>query len=153
MSRCALPLLALVSGCTSPAIDWAPQSISSEGATWALRQFAGKQVKRSDPEAATVRFLADHKTVGTSACNDVGGEELTWSADASGEHGAINHDQTRGTITTVVRCSSISAVQLGNCFWADMIKARAWSTTATTLTIEFADRSEARLARVTRNGS
>lgn len=154
MVRHALPLLALVSGCSGSAIvDRSVQNVELAGIVWALRQFEGERVERTDPEAATIRFLADRGIVGTSACNDVGGEELTWSADTSGKKGAIKRSWTGATITTLVGCQDSLAAQLGDRFWARMLAARDWSASATTLTIKFSDGSSALLVPVSTTAS
>ena len=154
MLRHALPLLALLSGCGATGIVDPPVKIAAvTGKVWVLRQLEGQHVNRTDAEAATIRFLADHWIVGTSACNDVGGEELTWSANSSGRTGAFRRNQTGATITTAAGCLDALAMQLGDRFWARMIDARDWSASATTLTIRFSDGSGALLAPVPRTGS
>ncbi len=143
-----LALLSLLSACaTSGSVGRPVRYAELTGKVWVLRQLDGARVNRIDSEAVTVRFLPDHGIVGTSVCNDVGGEQLTWSAVSSGA-GVFRLDKTGATIITVVGCQDTSAAQLGDRFWAKMIDARAWSVTMTILTIRFSDGSTAALEPV-----
>lgn len=112
---------------------------------WSLRQFEGRSVKHADPEAVTLRFLADNRIIGTAACNDVGGDELTWSADSAGAKGAFARNQTGATITTTAGCADASSMRTGSQFWARMSDAHDWSLSGNTLTIKFNDGATALL--------
>ena len=112
---------------------------------WSLRQFQGRSIKHADPEAATLRFLANNRIVGTAACNDVGGDEVTWSADLSGAKGAFARNQAVATITTTVGCANASSMKTGSRFWTRMSDAHDWSLRGKTLTIRFADGATALL--------
>jgi len=148
MAKLVLPLLlALLFGCSaSKPVGGSAQADAPVGKNWVLRELDGAPVKRANPEAATIRLDADGRIAGTSACNDVGGEELTWTADASGRSGSIERNQLGTMVTTVVGCWDARAIASGDRFWTQMRNARSWSANATTLTIRFSDGSAAMLA-------
>ena len=148
MTKLVLPLLlALLFGCSaSKPVGGPAQADASVRKNWVLRELDGAPVKRANPEAATIRLEAGGRIAGTSACNDVGGDELTWIADASGRSGTIGRNQLGTMVTTVVVCSDARAVVSGDRFWKQIRNARSWSANATTLTIRFSDGSIAVLA-------
>ena len=117
------------------------------GTTWALRELSGRRVVRTRLESATFSFLEDGGVAGMSACNRVGGEELSWTATRSGRDGTFNRDPLGAMITTAVGCGDDAAMQVGDDFWSRMSKARGWSTSGQSLSISFSDGSTARLVR------
>ncbi len=135
-----------VSGCGgSAAIEQLTSRTEVTNEVWALRQLDGKSVHRARPETATIQFLADHGVVGTSVCNDVGGNELMWFSGPSGKNGAVKRDRTEATITTVVGCLDRCATEVADQFWRKMRIANAWSLQGRTLHINFSDGSVAEL--------
>ena len=140
-----MKIAALMIGCgtlvtTGVALANAPvQNVGLIRENWSLRQFEGRSVKHADPEAATLRFLANNRIVGTAACNDVDGDELTWSANPAGAKGAFARNQTGATIITTAGCADASSMKTGGQFWARMSDAHDWSLGAKTLTIKFSD--------------
>ncbi|MEG3082765.1 META domain-containing protein [Sphingomonas sp. PB2P12] len=135
-----------LSGCVaSETIDRPVQSAGVTSKVWSLRQLDGEHVKHTEPEAATIRFRSDHGIVGTSVCNDVGGNEFAWSADPTGMKGAFKRDQTGATIVTVVGCLDKRATDVADRFWAKMQGAGRWSLQGERLRIAFTDGSAAEL--------
>lgn len=130
------------------AADRRHQSIEAVDVIWGLRQFDGMRVASGPLEPATIRFYANNAIGGTAACNAVGGQELTWTAEPSGRTGAFGRNERSATITTAVGCSDPEAAALGDRFWSRMLKARRWTTSALTLHITFADGSKAVLTPV-----
>lgn len=124
-------------------VDQRHKGIEAVRVVWALRQFGGMPVNLADPEAATIRFKANGAIEGTSACNSVGGQELTWSSEPSGQAGLFHRNEKSATITTAVGCSNTSAAALGDKFWSRMLEARRWSISEFTLRITFANGSGA----------
>ena len=147
----AMLLFALGQGCSEPRTDEGSTSLIR--GSWILRQLEGRHIGHSSPEAATVRFLANHFIAGTAVCNDVGGDELTWSAEVSGHEGSFDQDRSAATITTAVGCLDYRAMQIGDRFWALMGDARGWSVKGNSLTISFSNGSKAVLVSMNRAGS
>jgi len=147
MFKLTLPLLfAWLSGCSaSGLVDGPGQTNALAGKNWVLRELDGARVERANPEAGTLRLQANGRIAGTSACNDVGGDELTWTAGASGRTGSIERNQLGTMVTTVMGCLDARAVASGGRFWAQMRNARSWSANANVLTIRFPDGSAALL--------
>ena len=121
------------------------QNAGSVVQKWSLRQFEGRSVKHANPEAVTLRFLANNRIVGTAACNDVGGDELTWSANLAGTNGAFARNQAGATIITTAGCANASSMRTGSQFWTRMSGAHDWSLRGKALTIKFADGATALL--------
>lgn len=148
---CWLPIVMLsaLNGCSATLpVD---RPVTSDRLTehlWVLRDLQGERVARSDPEAATLRFLPDHGTAGTASCNSIGGREITWSADASGNEGTFLRDTSQPTIKTVVGCNDMRATQIADRFWTLMTQAREWSIGRDDLTIRFSDGAAATLVAV-----
>lgn len=129
------------------------QNAGSVVERWSLRQFEGRSVKHGNPEAVTLRFLANNRMVGTAACNDVGGDELTWSADLAGTKGIFARNQAGATIITTAVCANASSMRTGSQFWTRMSGARYWSLRGKSLTIEFADGATALLMPLSAKGA
>jgi len=121
------------------------QSAGSVVEKWSLRQFEGQSIKHADPEAVTLRFLANNRIVGTAACNDVGGDELTWSADLANTKGKFARNRGGATIITTAGCANASSRRTGSHFWTRMSDAHDWSLMGKALTIKFADGATALL--------
>jgi len=102
-------------------------------------------VKHANPEAVTLRFLANNRIVGTAACNDVGGDKLTWSADLPGTKGTFARNQAGATIITTAGCANASPMRAGSQFGTRMSGAHDWSLKGKALTIKFADGATALL--------
>lgn len=115
---------------------------------WGLRDLQGTRVNAAGSEAATLRFLPDRGIAGTASCNQVGGRQTSWSADAPGTAGTFAHDPSQPTIRTVAGCRNLRGMETGNRFWDMMATARRWSVSSGTLTIGFADGSRAALVPV-----
>lgn len=147
-------VLIAVSGCGGLAAVEQPTSRTEvTNKVWALRRLDGQSVHRARPETATIRFLADHGVVGTSVCNDVGGNEFKWFSDPSGKTGAIKRDRAEATITTAVGCLDSRATEVADQFWRKMRIANAWSLQGRTLHIDFSDGSGAELVPAGKSGS
>lgn len=129
------------------------QKAAAIDTSWALRELDGRRVADAKPETATIRLSADHKVFGTSVCNYVGGEEISWNGDQSASSGTFDRNRSGATITTAARCADARAMALGHRFWAQMTTARAWSSNGVTLTIWFADGSKALFAATSSTGS
>lgn len=114
---------------------------------WALRSFAGRDVPRFRREAVTLQLLPDHGITGTASCNDVGGSELSWAASTN-TTGSFARDPSQPTITTLVGCNDVAAMQIASRFWAMMTKAREWSVDRGDLFIRFDDGSIAVLRTI-----
>lgn len=147
--RITIVLLAALTGCSTPMpVDRPVAGDHVTARIWGLRDLQGNRVIASGPETATLRFLPGHGIAGTASCNDVGGKEHSWSADASGTAGTFAHDPSQPTIRTVAGCRDLQGTETGNRFWDMMATARGWSVSSGTLTIGFADGSRAALVPV-----
>ena len=112
---------------------------------WALRDFDGREVPTTRPEAATIQLAPDHTVRGTLACNHVGGEEIFWQADLRDREGTFRRDVAGVIITTTMGCADEASMMLGNRFWERMVYAATWSIKGEMLFVRFGDGSIARL--------
>lgn len=139
-------LLIAVSGCSPMRLnDDLTAAGQADTRVWALRDFDGREVPATRPEAATIQFATDRTVRGTSACNHVGGEEIFWQGEPRDREGTFRRDVAGVTITTAMGCADRSRMILGNRFWEGMVHATTWSIEGKTLTIRLDDGSVARL--------
>jgi hypothetical protein len=145
----ALMLSAPAAGRTAPEPRpvWLKGDISRTG--WVLREFRGQRVRPTQPEAVTLRFTAGNRLTGTTTCNQVGGDEIIWSGDPTGDRGMFRRNIiSAATISTAIGCGDAAGGALGDLFWRLLADARSWTRDARGLEIVFRDNTTALLSPV-----
>lgn len=142
MKRCSVWLMALcLAGCGTPR---PPEGHPIADRHWGLRQLPGAKIRRSDREAATVRFQKDGHVDGTALCNSIS-TGLRWTSERNARAGAIANDRADPWIQTAVGCSPTPDDDLAGAFWDRMATARRWMLQGRALRIIFQDGSTAEL--------